>query len=115
MPILLGAVFAFCSSIPRPAESPARPWHKVQATRFSIKLQPTRLEGGGSNQERYRKFKCQLPMNESIFRNRRPGGTKLRSEPGTDEPHGWHVRARGRKHGLKRPTIRAIKALYQLS
>jgi len=35
----------------------------------------------------------------------------LESELGTDEPHCWHVRARGRKHGRKRPTIGAIEAL----
>jgi hypothetical protein len=93
--MLLAAVFAFWSSIPGAAKLPARRWHQAQATKFSIKSQPTRFEGGDSNQERYRKFKCQSPMNEIIFRGRRLGGNKLESELAAGGPHRWHVKARG--------------------
>jgi len=105
MPILLAAVFAFWSSISRAAELPARRWHEAQATRFSIKSQPRRLEGGGSNRECYRKFKCQSPMNEIIFQGRRLGDNKLESELAADGPYCWHLRARGKNMDANAPPL----------
>src|SRR5262249_18703746 len=66
-PALLAVVFALWSSIPPTAGLRARRWHKARAVSFSIRSQPRRLQGGDSNPEHYRKFKCRLRTNDIVL------------------------------------------------